>query len=385
MKNKKSVVYSTLSLFVCGVIFTPALSAAADDSPLDIYDSNAVVQELSPEITSETAQVTDSALAPVRSGVKGPDLVIDPQRVESAASGRVAPGATKLSTTPVITITPTYVTDKVSNSNGMSVWRTDSDSAAAYVQPLRNGVRVLTAISTPEASRTYDYKLSVPSGTTLRENSVGYMLIGPTGASLGQLLSPWAKDANGAKLQTSYSLSGDTLTQIVDLDRKDIAYPVLIDPAWSYSHTALIENKTPSGIRSKLMNCFNCYFPVEGAPKYFPSLDQDLPLVVRPYAGSGVIWNFHCIMQTTNYFTDGNKSWFGYYFRAAADHVDGEGSTISFDFNPRWDAGNPDYIYSELVVTGWIKNDDPVALGQPAYVLAASATWNNFAHNLYYA
>ena len=383
----------TSSLGVISVVATALIwapPAAADSGQLDIYDAHALIQQVSPDIANETAHSTESALEPVQSESARPELVIDPQRTEPASeedatdtlSRGVEDDAPAMTPSPELTITPTYVTEKIDDSNGIGVWRTDSDQVAAYVQPIGSGVRVLTAVSSSDAPRSYSYDLDVPVGTSLRNNALGFLLIDPNGSALGQLLAPWAKDANGADVPTSYSFSGNTLTQEVELDDPGIAYPVLVDPAWTYVHTRDIGNKTPSQVRSKLLNCFNCYFPVEGAPRNFPSPDQSLPLIVRPFVGSPVWWNFHCYFGYSYFDVDGNKSWFGYDFRAAADHVDGEGSTISFDFNPRWSTNYPSYIFTQLVVSGYIMNDDPVGVGQPAYLLAATTTWNQFAYNL---
>lgn len=77
---------------------------------------------------------------------------------------------------------------------------------------------------------------------------------------------------------------------------------------------------------------------------------------------------------------DGPRSYFGYYFTASSTHVDGAGSSISFDFNPVLVSGSS--YRTQLVVNGYIMNTDPLGTGQPAYTFAASATWNNFAYNL---
>lgn len=390
MRNRQVLFLRSVAVTICAVLFAQAVPAAANDGQIDIYNAGALIQQITPQVSRETVQATESALEPLSSESMRPELVIAPQRVEpvqeelapDAQSRGVADGVPLLKASPDLSITPTYVKEKVDESNGISVWRTDSEQVAAYVQPIRSGVRVLTAIAGSDAPRSYDYDLGVPAGTHLRQNALGFLLIALDGSALGQLLSPWAKDANGVDVPTSYLFSDGTLTQVVDLDSPNIAYPVLMDPAWTYVHTAHIGNKTPAQVRSKLINCFNCIFPVEGAPQNFPSADQSLPLIVRPFIGSPVYWNFHCYFGSSYYAVDGNKSWFGYYFRAAADHVDGAGSTISFDFNPRWSPNAPSYIYTELVVSAYIMNTDPVGVGQPAYTLAATTTWNQFAYNL---
>ncbi|MBT2483825.1 MULTISPECIES: hypothetical protein [unclassified Microbacterium] len=282
---------------------------------------------------------------------------------------------------PTLSLEPTYLTRERESESDLAVWETESPAVAAYIQPVAAGARIYTVLADQSAPTRYDYELDVPEGTTLRENALGFMILDPNGNSLGQLHSPWARDSSGRELRTGYEWEDGTLTQVVDLSSPGIDYPVLMDPAWSYTHTKNITNRTPSEIRSKLLSCFNCYFPVEGAPDKFPSFKLYLPLVVRLFVASPVTWDFSCYMDTHHYETQGNLSWFGYRFLASSTHVDGQGSSIAFDFNPHWTTTDPT-IRTQLVVSAYIVNDDPVGLGQPAYTIAATSTWNGFAANL---
>lgn len=52
---------------------------------------------------------------------------------------------------------------------------------------------------------------------------------GPTGEPVGLIEPAWAKDANGGRVPTRYSVAGDTLTQTTDITR-GTALPVVADP-----------------------------------------------------------------------------------------------------------------------------------------------------------
>jgi hypothetical protein len=60
------------------------------------------------------------------------------------------------------------------------------------------------------------------------ENRGGMTVSDSTGNFVNTILAPWAKDANGKNLPTSYSVSGDVVTQHVD--PKGAAFPVVADP-----------------------------------------------------------------------------------------------------------------------------------------------------------
>lgn len=69
-------------------------------------------------------------------------------------------------------------------------------------------------------------------------------------------------------------------------------------------------------------------------------------------------------------------------FRAAPQHVDGAGSSISFDFIPYWPQNNPSFVRARLTVSAYIVNPDPVGLGRPIYEFAAFNNWSVFANRL---
>lgn len=319
-------------------------SAQADDA-LDLSDAARTISDVSPTLLSQTSSnpsvdVIDS------SSNAAPEISV------AANSGTGAPG---------VTWSVDYATGTSGAVEGLTVLETEIPEVVAYVQPTASGVRVLTAIGSRDAPSSYSYTFGVPDGTVLTEGIGGFYLESGTDV-LGTILAPWAIDSSGAKLPTSYTWSGRTLTQHVDLTSPSIDFPVLADPAWGYTYT-YATTKSPTANKALLKNCFNCYFPVAGAPRAFPSVGQLLPLRVGPA-------NFECKFKSefngTNYF--------GYQFDGTKNHVDGLGSNIVFEFKLVGGA-------KRLIVSAYIVND-AWWLNNGAYKQGALDNWRNFASKL---
>ncbi|MDI2130525.1 hypothetical protein [Yinghuangia seranimata] len=60
----------------------------------------------------------------------------------------------------------------------------------------------------------------------------GVVLVGADGAVDSRISSPWAYDARGRSLPTSFVVSGNTITQ--HIDTRGAAYPVVADPHWKW-------------------------------------------------------------------------------------------------------------------------------------------------------
>jgi hypothetical protein len=329
-----------------------AVSAAADE-PVDVADASATISEIAPNLSDATSES-----APVLVDTAGDD---DPTVAVDAQS---APGAEENQATGV-SFTIDYAEGGATEDDGISVLKGSDEAVAAYVQPLGSGVRVLTAIADASAPEAYDYTFDVPEGTRLAEGS-GLYYLEDDHTTYGSLQLPWALDANGKSVPTSYSWSGKTLTQHVDLSSPDISFPVLADPAWGYTWS--YDQKWSGTKNWKLLhNCFNCYFPVAGAPRNFPSYGQDLPLTVGPA-------NFHCKMAQT--FSNPDTGYYGWQFNAASGHIDGAGSNIVFEFRNLAGPGN-----FKLYVSAYIVNDN-FWLTHVGYRDGAHANWAAFSRNL---
>jgi hypothetical protein len=91
------------------------------------------------------------------------------------------------------------------------------------------GVRVMSRID--RGAMSTDFRVDLPAGATLIPQDGGYVVAidaGGTRIALAEIDEPWAVDANGEEVRTSYSLDGDVLTQ--SLHGSEIAYPVVADP-----------------------------------------------------------------------------------------------------------------------------------------------------------
>lgn len=377
-KSTKAKFLTIAALSTVGIVLSgsPALAVSKSADSLDILDASSLISAVAPETLNDS---TDSASAPLRISAFGAeaglDVTIDPEK--NATRDTANKLSADASMSPALQIEADFTTKLSSNTSDLKVWETSSDSSAAYMQPMSSGVRLFTAIEDDTAPTTYDYRLDVPDGSTLRKNSLGYMILSPTGHSLGQISTVFARDSAGSAIPSHLTLSDNTLTQTIDTSAQgeEITYPVLASTAWSYTFTRTIRYVPPLAVYTKLLDCFNCYFPVAGAPTDFPSYNEFLPLTV---AGM----NFNCYRDAMHYQTQENLSWFGYSFRATSDHVDGLGSMISFDFNPTWAVDDPDTIHSQMVVSAYIMNANPGGFPQSVYTYGAKVEWDKFGFNL---
>ncbi|TPG05152.1 hypothetical protein EAH85_14385 [Curtobacterium flaccumfaciens] len=161
------------------------------------------------------------------------------------------------------------------------------------------------------------------------------------------------------------TFAGGTVVNTVASDDDE---PVFVIQSFSYTKNYSIGKTKPSTAWTRMHNCFNCYFPISGAPRAYPSRGQDLPLKA---SFAGVTGNFHCKMgQTTKYAAE---NW-GWYFDAASGHVDGVGSQIYFSFFQDHDGSY------KLSVTGMILND--FGPGNYPYTVLAEAQWAKLASNI---
>ena len=126
-------------------------------------------------------------------------------------------------------------------------------TGADAVQPLSNGVRVL-AIAPSAKTTEFRFPISLPTGSFLALEDGGVVSVnapignGAAGA-VGAFQSPWAKDANGKTLPTSYRIEGNTLVQSV-VTNADTAYPIVADPhyTWGIVTGTVYFNKAETGV-----------------------------------------------------------------------------------------------------------------------------------------
>jgi len=306
------------------------------------------LQKVAPGLLEESTQ--NSAIETMETGSSSLTIVADDRK--SATGG--AEG---------ISMTLPDVAQIDSSMFGVEAF-TDTSGNPGVIQELASGFRVIRSISDQGSPSSFEYRLDIPDDAHLEAVAEGFLIISSTGVH-GFLLEPWAKDSLGVLQQTEYELAKGVLYQRVEVT-KNTLFPVVVDPNWTYSFTyATVSSPNTNWI--KIHNCFDCYFPVSGAPQQFPQPNQLLPLFERP--NLFILLNMECRMGTVILGTQD----FSWSFRATANHVDGFGSRVSFAL--RYLNNAPKLIVSAFVVNDFL-------LGNELYKNQAGDNWQDFANNL---
>jgi hypothetical protein len=125
---------------------------------------------------------------------------------------------------------------------GGNVVYTSAGPVDTVVQPtVDGGSRTLNILKDGSAPHDYETGFTIPAGmkaVTHDDGSVSLYAEGDENADQAPVTdaaaffdAPWAKDANGNDVPTSYQVVGDKLVQHVDFDAGS-AFPIVIDPSW---------------------------------------------------------------------------------------------------------------------------------------------------------
>ncbi len=120
--------------------------------------------------------------------------------------------------------------------NATTVYSGGAPDVAVAAQADTTGAREAITITGANAPTTYAFPLTIPAGASLVPDSNGdggYSIQSTpsNGVTIqyGKIGAPWAKDANGNPVPTSYSIQGSTLVQTVTFT-SSTAFPVVADP-----------------------------------------------------------------------------------------------------------------------------------------------------------
>ncbi|MGD6740632.1 hypothetical protein ACOKM3_02175 [Streptomyces sp. BH106] len=173
------------------------------------------------------------------------------------------------------------------SESGTVAYATGDAPVATAVQATTDGdIRTLMTLKDKTAPNQFSFALDLPEGVELSVGDSGEILmtkdvtlddaevdsvlsdgetadaLDPDGDGLvtlvvGEIEPPWAQDANGASLPTSYEVSGSTVTQTIETS-DDTAYPVVADPKvsfgwwiyvrWSKSEVKKVSSKIAGGV-----------------------------------------------------------------------------------------------------------------------------------------
>jgi hypothetical protein len=117
-----------------------------------------------------------------------------------------------------------------SDGQRLTITPTTSDPNAT-LQPDPGNSRYLIQARNASAPSSYDFQLGLPQGSSARANRDGGVDVVDAGGQVTRTIAaPWARDANGRDLPTSFTVHGNTLTQHIAFD-ENTAFPVIADPA----------------------------------------------------------------------------------------------------------------------------------------------------------
>jgi hypothetical protein len=265
----------------------------------------------------------------------------------------------------------------------------DSTGLVQHVlQVTNNSFRFVAESENLEVASKQSYLTTLPKSAYLVKMENGdYQILDEKGVYYGTLQKPWAVDAAGREFDTSLSLLNGELTQRSEING-EVAYPVRTDPSWSYSGdfalhieddgstgippTIYYSLRSPAYVTTLLRGCFNCYFPVNGAPKTYPYIGQSMALFISNPTPPGM-WRWEAPVKVSKLYS------YGWEFVALDGHVDGAGSTIRFN----WYSDSSKRLH--LSVSATILNNNPVDFigtdvntDRSIYIGQAKATWQNF-------
>ncbi|MDE9364657.1 hypothetical protein PZ938_03490 [Luteipulveratus sp. YIM 133132] len=128
----------------------------------------------------------------------------------------------------------TDVEDTAAEQVSGSVVQTGSDDMAIVTREHEEGAQTMVVLQSPDSPRSVSFTFD--QGATLRmARDLGVEsdeVLVMQGSQVHSLIdSPWAVDANGNRVETYYSVTGNTLTQHLK-PSAGTAYPVTMDPDW---------------------------------------------------------------------------------------------------------------------------------------------------------
>lgn len=198
--------------------------------------------------TGESAAATGTG----SSAIEYRDQLINVQVPKNAHNGVSITGAAGKLTIGLPVTTSAAV--GVRTSKGTVVYADRGSAANVAVQTMTEGARVLVTMEDSSVSKEHRFPLTLPVGAELAavaDGSVEIVKKSKLGtAILGNVEAPWAKDAKGNSVETSYRIDGNSLVQTVDTNA-DTAYPVVADPRVSYGRFIYVRY-SKNEVRSQL-------------------------------------------------------------------------------------------------------------------------------------
>lgn len=128
------------------------------------------------------------------------------------------------------------LSDAVVSDDGSVTFVGNEDVPSVNVMTAAGKVRVSTVIASAEQPEEYSYDFGVGATVELQDDGSA-LVTRESGTPNVELIvaiidAPWATDAAGKAVDTSYVANGSVLTQVVSHWGQDVTYPVVADPSF---------------------------------------------------------------------------------------------------------------------------------------------------------
>jgi YD repeat-containing protein len=139
---------------------------------------------------------------------------------------------------------------------------TDTDTLLA---PVAGGVEVFEQLRSPESPEEFSFGLGLPAGATLQaDEDGGAEVLSASEEAIAEVPPPTAVDAQGTEVPVTMSVEGDSLVLEVPHGSREVAYPLLVDPAFLSDTPALTSSEWHSQASGNY--AFAKGFAANGAP-----------------------------------------------------------------------------------------------------------------------
>ncbi len=215
MKNRRVAV---LAAAVLGVL---AISQATAANAEDSESLDALLARVAPEVRENLYSGASAA--------RGAQAVT-PATVPTTGAEPVTTHGEDTSVSIWLPTTAAVAEDSV-GGEGVRLFEHGNGATSVPLVKDDGSVQILTLIDDAAAPESYSYSIDVAEGATLAVDEDGAVHItSADGEFVGGVAPAWAVDASGAPVPTSYRVDGTTLTQLIDHDGGQYAYPIVADP-----------------------------------------------------------------------------------------------------------------------------------------------------------
>jgi hypothetical protein len=189
------------------------------------------IEKAAPEALSDLSTIATTAAGPVAIQTNDDVAVTVPT---SAIDGiTLTPSAEEaITSTPLSADLPfaDAAAGAVVEANGIISYDNRNDTSSVPIVHGDGSVQVATVIKSASAPNRFVYPLDIPTDSIIKIGENGSLVITDSlGGFLGAMDAPWAKDANGQSVPTHYEVTGNVVTQVVDVTATS-AFPVVADP-----------------------------------------------------------------------------------------------------------------------------------------------------------